>query len=508
MHSLHGVRARAKNALGPLCVAGIGLLLSVLWAIWLGHPDFPLDDAYIVQHAVDGLFAGGETRFAGSAPLQGVTSPAHVLLVSLFRMLFPTAWSQLIAAALASMIYAIGVFRFAKTGGVSSAWAGILTVIALSAGLSLYQLLNGLETGLAMGAIIWAVFWFRSPVPERPAYNSILGALPFIRPELGAVSLLLFIREIWSLRRAPAGFSQLPRVIVWAATGAAPFVLFLLLNGASLIPNSMSAKVYFFAEGCLPVVAKIHTAGTAVEQFLLSLGLAGLGFLALLLSPWRLCGITFLLAFVAAYTERFPGALFHNWYRYPYVLIPFAVVGWTGFITCGQRHLRLAGKTLLVLTMALGVLQTIDTWRKYEEGISISRNELAGVSRWITSNLKESDVVLVHDSGYVSLSGKQPLVDLVGLKTPTSIAIHRQYTWASCSRSPLAIDMIARNSGARHFVVLTDWDQIFRLTDSLRLTGWTVTRSDRSRGRTRYEVYEITPPPSRGVAREAGYGVR
>ncbi len=485
---------RAKCSPGSFIIVALGLLLSAAWALWLRHPDFPLDDAYIVQHSVDGLFAGREDRFPDSTPLQGVTSPAHVVLISLFGIFVPTAWSQLVVVALAAIAYTLGVFRFAKVSGASEPWPELVTALSIIAGLSLYHLLNGLETGLAMAAIIWTMLWFRDPVPGRPINNVGLGVLPFIRPELGALSLLLFVREIWAVRKFDRAPSQVLRSSAWALIGAAPFALFLLLNGESLIPNSMSAKVYFFAEGCLPYTDKIRITINGVEQFALSLGPAGLGFFALLLSPLRFTGAAFLLVFMAAYTERIPGAIFHNWFRYPYILMPFAIVGWIALVTVDRRYVRQAGKALLLLAIAFGVFQSRDTWEKYEEGISISRIELAGVARWITSNLKEKDAILVHDSGYISLTGKQPLFDLVGLKTSSSILIHRQYTWGTCSRNPSAIDKIARESGARFLVVFTDWDQIFRLTDSLRRMGWTVTRADRSRGRTRYEVYQITPP--------------
>jgi len=128
---------------------------------------------------------------------------------------------------------------------------------------------------------------------------------------------------------------------------------------------------------------------------------------------------------------------------------------------------------------------------EYEKGIQISRFELAGVSEWISTHLPAEAILLVHDAGYISLKGTHTLVDLVGLKTPSSIEIHKNLTFRGCTRDPLAIDLIARRNHVTHFVVLDEWDQIFHLTDALRATGWRLTRTDEERGPTRYKVYQL-----------------
>jgi hypothetical protein len=144
-------------------------LMAVIWLVWLRHPDFPLDDPYIVQHSVDGLLHGGETRFVGGTPLQGATSPALLLLITALAWAVPTAWAQAIVIAIAAALYLLGIFRLADDAGAGAPWAALLTLLALLAGNDLLQLLNGLETGLAMAAIIWAFIWFRDPEPLHPA---------------------------------------------------------------------------------------------------------------------------------------------------------------------------------------------------------------------------------------------------------------------------------------------------------------------------------------------------
>ena len=56
---------------------------------------FPLDDAYIVQHVVDGLILGAESRYADSTPMTGATSPLFVLLVYALAHIFEVTQAQL-----------------------------------------------------------------------------------------------------------------------------------------------------------------------------------------------------------------------------------------------------------------------------------------------------------------------------------------------------------------------------------------------------------------------------
>jgi len=137
------------------------------------------------------------------------------------------------------------------------------------------------------------------------------------------------------------------------------------------------------------------------------------------------------------------------------------------------------------------------------ERIEFARIELAGVSDWVATHVPADAVVMVHDAGYISLQGRQPLVDLVGLKTPASVEAHRRFTWSQCRRDPRAMDAIARASGARYLVVLDDWDRIFELSAGLRQAGWSVLRADGERGATQYSVYRIAQPAS-GTGQSVG----
>jgi hypothetical protein len=476
--------------------AWLGVLaLLASWLAWLGRPDFPLDDAYILQHAVERLLGGGENRFPGVSPVQGLTSPAHAMLVSLPALLMPAPWAQMLVALAACLAVLAGVYRLARDEGVARGDSVLLTALAPIAGLTLYHIPNGLETGLAMAAMLWTLVLYRTPVPRRRWHALLLGWLPFIRPEIGALALLVMGRALWRSRRAGAPATPL---LLWPLLGALPPLLFLALAGGDLLPGTLLAKAYFFAEGCRPLAAKLWFAAQAITRFLDQLGLAGIGFLGLLVARQRGVLVAFLGGFLAAYVLYLPGALFHNWSRYLYLLIPLLIAGWIGLLAASGPALRImarVGLALAVLTSAWTVPVALST---YAEGIRITRVELAGVSRWLARNANGNDPVLIHDAGYLSLLGRQPLVDLVGLKTPSSVAIHRDRTWAACGRDPRALDLIARRGGVRYAVFLTDWDRLFGLSDSLRATGWRVERADGERGDTRYKVYRLTAPAASG----------
>jgi hypothetical protein len=54
-------------------------------------------------------------------------------------------------------------------------------------------------------------------------------------------------------------------------------------------------------------------------------------------------------------------------------------------------------------------------------------------------------------------------VDLVGLKTPSSVAAHARWTWPSCvAQRGAAVTDIARRSGANYFVAVTGWNEFLR----------------------------------------------
>lgn len=465
-------------------------MASALWVFHLGQPEYPLDDAYIVQHAAHGLLAGEENRFIGAKPIDGATSPIHLLLVTALSLLLPVSWAQWVIGTVAVFAYLLGIQRLAHQNGLSPFISWLLILLSVLGGLTLQQLLNGLESTLAMAAITWCLVLFREPIPPRSG-GLLLGALPFVRPELVALSCLLVLR--WLLNAHAMGLlkKEIPRVILTLAAGASIPILFILATGGHLFPETASAKAYFFAEGCLPLGQKFTIATFSLLGFYGTLGLAAIGFAGLVASPASRISLAFIGIFLFAFALKLPGALTHNWFRYPSLLIPFLIEGWIGLLTLSSGVIARMALPLLYASVFMAILGLPKNHIQYARGIEISRVELAGVSDWIGTHLPREAILLVHDAGYISLKGSQALVDLVGLKTPSSIDIHKRLTFQECRRDPSAIDLIARTHQVTHLVVLDEWDQLFHFTDALRDTGWRVSRMDRERGPALYKVYAL-----------------
>lgn len=479
-----------------LILAGLCLAALLGWAFWLGQPDWPLDDAYIVQHSVAGLKAGFvDPRFPGSTPLQGATSVVHVLIIAALSVLVPIGWAQVLVAALAVFAYLAGIMRLAQDEGLSSPWPGLLAVLGVVSGFNSIHLVNGLETGLAMAAIVWTLVLFRAPWPAHPAAFALLGLLPFIRPELAALSLVAGARAIWSLRRDDNPLPRAVRMAGWGLGGGLLPGLILLVNEGTLLPSTAAAKSMFFISACTPLAARLMTVADNLGWYLGGMSVAGFGLFAVLASRWRWLAAGFTAAFLGAYLMRFPDGLLHNWARYLHILTPFVLAGWIVILKLPYRAFgQPAGRIVFLVALAMAFSQLRHPVSLYGEQIAFARTELASVAEWTARNVPPEARILVHDAGYVSLPGRQALFDLVGLKTPTSIDSHRAYTFGTCSRDPRAIDEIARRNRVTHAVFLEEWDEGFRFSAGLREKGWRVTRIDGERGNAAYRVYGLTPP--------------
>lgn len=192
-----------------LVLGVITALASLSWGLWLKSPVFPLDDAYIVQHAAQGVLSDGEHRFPGATPMDGSTSPFHLLTIVLLSHWMPIPWAQWAVATSAVVLYLCGIVVLAAQFHVSRFNTWILIVLAAVGGSGAFQLLNGLETTLAMGVVTWALIFLKDPTPNRIG-AFLIGTMPFVRPELGALSLLLVVRWVLVTSRSDRGLMSRP----------------------------------------------------------------------------------------------------------------------------------------------------------------------------------------------------------------------------------------------------------------------------------------------------------
>ncbi|NLA36465.1 MAG: hypothetical protein GX868_12395, partial [Actinobacteria bacterium] len=283
-------------------------------------------------------------------------------------------------------------------------------------------------------------------------------------------------------------------------------------GGGDVFAGTVSAKASFFAEGCRPLLDKLESSRTALTRFAIALGPFVAGFALVAWTKFRVAAFVFVGAMLAMFTVRLPGALFHNNSRYLYVLVPLAVGGWAAACAHESQRVRRGATAALGVTAFVVAISLPGRLAVQAEETIAASDSYHAVAEWVATNVDDDAVVLLHDAGAMSLVGQQSLVDLVGLKTSTSPAVHREYTEAQCRRGTEATSLVAARYGASVLVVTSVWDRDFRITQSLRDEGWTVERidtridtktegpdtkadgSDGSRGLERYEVYSIAPP--------------
>lgn len=470
----------------------IPLAIAAAWLLWVGEPTFTMDDAYIVQHAVQSMLAGQEDARFGGSPLIGATSLGHVFCVWLFSQVMPVAWAQSAVAALAWVAWLVGANAYAQCHRLSRGMRWTVVLFAAMSAFSFYQAFNGLETGLAMATCMWLIVCFDRADAIRPSAYLLVGVLPFIRPELALLAGLVLLRQLITL--GPAGMPWRAWLCV-----AGPALLMACFSGhwgGDWLPGTVSAKTYFFAEGCAPMGDRWNQFTEGLTGLLPSIGfgLGLLGFVGLL--RLRLGGVLllFVVGFLFAYLVRFPGAVAHNHFRYLHLLMPMLVAGWVAWLGARRWGSRLILALPMVVCLGLTLPHALNEVAVMQGAIRHTRVELDGVSRWVVEHLPRNSVLLVHDAGYISMRGSQHLVDLVGLKTPWAVGIHKHHTWAQCSRNTPAVSEIARLASATHFVVLTSWDHAFGLSNSLVSQGWRLDRVDHERGRSAFRVYRLAPP--------------
>ena len=500
VNSLHlraGSRERFPQRSVPYVFTAACVLLGwVLYHRAFPVPIFPVDDAYIVLHNAAALLSGHDPNYLGSSPLTGATSLVHLALVSLLMLRLGPLAALSTAAWLSTLLFALGVVRLARVSGVSRPQAVLAAGAGLAAGQTPHQLLNGLETGLVLAAVTWALVLLsgprRSPSRMLPA---LCGTLPFLRPDLIPLAALFFLLQTtrrWRGRRDRAGFLREAGVDFGIALACLlPWALWYQVELGSILPTTVAAKRYFFAEAGGPPGLKLDTILHSFSLFGMEVGLL-IGF-AGFLGGSRLgrIGLAFAAMLGTAYFAQFPGALMHYEHRYLYPLLPFVLLGAIQAMQPAKPYRR-AATAALALALWQSVLVAPGYWAQHCRSCDNTVRNLGGVAAWCSRNLPAGTTLLVHDAGYISWNSGFRIVDLVGLKTPGSIEYHRRLTYPSDgAERGEAIYQIALSRQPRYLIVLDGWEGIYHIASGLKAHGWVVQRinSDYT-----YKVYALRPP--------------
>ena len=469
--------------------AALVLLLALAHRVGLGAPLFPVDDAYITLHNAEALLEGGDSDFPGASAITGATSLVHLALTALLALPAGAATGLYLAMWVGVLLYATGIVRLAFAWGAGPLQAGLLVALGLVLARVPHQLLNGLETGLALAAATWALALASEPGRER-ALAVVCGLMPFVRPELGALSVGLLALKGWPLLRERRG-RELGTMVLFAAAGAAPWLLWSLIATGAALPSTAGAKVAWFAERNLPLDTKELWFSREVRAFAQTIGTAALAGLAVLFFPLGRVVLAFAVVLLVFYYRDFPGALGHYEQRYLYVLVPGLLLAFAWAFARRGVVARVA-LVLAVAGLVHAAVRAPDRWDRYLETREFTTTELAGVADWANANIPRGSKVLVHDAGYISHATEFELADLVGLKTPRVVPIHENVTLPSAGgRRPEAVNLVAAQERPDYLILLDGWDRVFRISDSLRGHGWGLELVRPGA----YAVYALTPPP-------------
>lgn len=459
-----------------IIVSVILILLCAAHAIWIGTPRFPYDDPYITARNAQLLITGAQDHsFVGTPALAGSTSIVHTAEVALLALVFPPLWAAIVSQYIGIVLYGCAVVALTVSARLQEVAAWLLIAIALTIGSPFLQLLDGLETSLAMAAVAMG---FALVMRKKPSgwLMFLAGTLPFIRPELAAFSLLLFAWQTYLHVKAGSDTRLIFRVlqdIGLVILGAAPFILLSVWNTGSVVPATISAKRFFFAEAHLAPAIKWRWVRFNLLDFYRVIGAAALGALCLVTEVWGALLLSFIPVFVAAFYLQFPGALGHYDHRYLYVLVPFALAGLCLGLKSQTKLVRMLWLCLLVLMTVQQFIGLERDWQQYVRYCSTGQTELASLGKFCTESLEPNARILIHDAGYMAFATKFQLVDFVGLKTPAAIPLNREFTYPSGGKDRhKAIDLLARQTAPDYLIVLLEWERVFGITKGLEADGW------------------------------------
>ena len=443
-------------------------VVLALAATWGGA--FPLDDAYITLHNARVLLEGADPYYNTSA-LTGATSGVHLALLALLGLAMPLPEALILLCATGGFAYLWGIDLLVRKMGVEGWKVPALVTIGFTAGTVPHVLMNGLETGIAMAAVAWLLV-----LADDRRLALLAGLAPFIRPELGLLAALLLLRQ---MRGLP--WQDSARRIAIAALAATPWALWYLIELGTPIPNTIAAKAAFFNQSSWSISQRLVLLPITLITFnylVLFLGLFGL--------PRARAGVAcllFVIGFLIAATAVLPSALSWNMGRYYSVIVPPFMVGITAL--ANSR----AGAILVILIGAISFASLDDNWKSLQY-IRADYHAQEIATKNTLAKIPPNSVVMVHDAGQVAwVRPHVTLIDLVGLKTPSSTLAHRRFTGASCYWGE-ALDFIANQHRVNYAIVIKSkfWECI---VDGLTDEGWKVDELKELEVRN-YKIYIIT----------------
>lgn len=471
---------------------GLGFLIgaAIVPLVFLSvlHGYYPVDDTYIALHNATVVWSGVDSNFSGASPLEGTTSNVYLALLVVFLPLFHENSPAILGAA-ACAAYIAGVSRFARLEGlgITTRWA--MVFLAILSGLMPLHLMNGLETSLAVAVVTWLLCTARSG-GSYVGLGALAGLAPFVRPELGVLSLLLVTLRVIVLVRAGSA-RHVVALVGAVALAALPWAVWSLLAGKGLIPGTVAIKVVWFAEYQTPVMDRFHALLLGLAGFVTQLGPVVLAAAGLMLFSIGRAAVVFASCFYGVAAVFMPSGLTQYDGRYQYVLVPILLASLMRVLRDPHAWLRHCGAAVAVASVVFAMVTLPEHWAHFVRPYDLTRYEMTAMVDWCREHVPPGDPILAHDVGFLSYQTDFRLVDMVGLKTEAAARRDAELIGANgVAGREFAITATARASNVRFLVVRNGWDAMFAITDSLRHAGWSV-NLEKDWGF--YSIYSLSP---------------
>jgi hypothetical protein len=463
-----------------LAACTVGVVEIAIGIVLFWQSPLPLyDDSYITLSSAQALFRGSREPAPG---LHGVTSPLHTVFVATLLAVFPPVWALWVSQLVGVLLYACGLWVLSGSE-TDSVQRFAIVIVGLMVGQSAIQLSNGLETGLVMAALSFVLGW-SSRKARRSEWSVVVGTLPFIRPELGIVTVAVLV------------WSRSWRTAAIAATAAAPWVI---VAGQTWL-SSIHAKHAFDAYSCLPWDTKVLLGIEAIRVWSIQLGPVALGFVGLWRIPkdGKVWAAALAIAIGGYAWGNAPNLVFYHHSRYLYGWLPLVLLGFIWWVRAWPRF----GLLLLTAATVVCVASVGHTWAAREAYRRRLATEQSTLRLWLAKNVRPDEPLLILDVGYLSFATRYPLVDVVGLKTPASIQANDTWTASTCGKQRgKAMSAMATLGRTKYMVVPQEWNHRQRFSDALLREGWGVVPVRDIPG-SWYTVFSLSPPNNTILFRE------
>jgi len=429
-------KLRITNFLKLLGIAGLSVLVYLIYSYSTFSIGFPLDDAWIHQTYARNLGLHGEWAYFTNQPSAGSTSPLWSTLLSIgyFLRLNPFLWTFALGFLILGAIACIGVSTYHKMVTNNPKWGLWVGVLLIFEWHLVWAALSGMETGLFSALVLITFTWLIAGWERWFWLGVVVGLGVWVRPDgltLIGPTLLVLLLSKSSLR------SKLISTLHFVLGTILLLVPYLGMNSAlsgSIWPNTFYAKQTEYAiELSHPLWWRLY------EQF--QLPLVGVGvilvpgfiwcvWLALRERKWPIFfGAVWAIGYLVLYALRLPVNYQHGRYAMPMMPV-YYVWSFSGTVMWLKLNSPILWRRIISRsTVIAGSLILLVFWvlggRAYARDVAVIETEMVATARWIQSNTGSDSLIAAHDIGALGYFSNRPLLDLAGLVSPAVIPIVR-----------------------------------------------------------------------------------